>query len=412
MNRRAVRGFLYAAEYICIACLSVSAANIELLSTKTSYRFDGIATHGWETELAGKLGLNRSLKLTTSLAYLDATQEPVSGITHLRGQIASGCIGAEWRTLKNHLLIDMEGGADRVLDWTAQPRGALTIESTLPLPASRFIQNVKLTPEIWYTHSMFNGPAIKNRVASYGYAVDCNWTMGPKMAAAANFRREYLSPNSSVLDSSYTATGRQGINVDTDTLKNNSKNTFYAYVYRNIIKPLYVGYAFSWTHTHYDRKVMTNYTSVSDPYAFPPQEYAFYEWAYYPYPSPRKMLAHIASLAGAYAFANNSLILHADIAFPFYSKQELVYHPASEDEGNFIVPDTIAAYDRRYFPVYTEKFTGPLTFSSELKCNITGKTLVAVSYDYFGFPYKKWAYLTEDSYSLHTISLTIKRSFK
>jgi hypothetical protein len=381
------------------------ALDMESVHLGTAYRFDGLVTHGWEHDMGGKARLSPMLQLSGAATWIDATQEPIAGIVRLRGQIVSGIIGLQWTTLSNHLTIDANAGIDGVIEEKVKPRGVLKLVAAVPLPINPFIQHLKFTPEAWYTHSMFNGPAIRNTIASYGFAGDLGWSMGPKMAAAVNYRQEYLRPAQGALDSNFTASSALGYPVDTDTLHPNIKQTFYLYAYRQFLKVLYVGYSFSMNNTDEDRRVITGADIHVPQNPYEPLYYLF-NWAYYPYPTPRRMLTHSITAAGVFTMGTVAQ-LKVKGAFPVYSRQEIKavmpYYEPSWGMNN--------AWDRNEYGVYSEKNTGILSFGAETAVRVTSRLSCTVNYDYFGFPYRAWAYFTKDSYSLHTVSFVLQQRF-
>ncbi len=381
------------------------ALDMESVRLGTAYRFDGLITHGWEHDMGWKVRLLPTVQLSGTVNWLDATQEPIAGIVRLRGQIASVFFGLQWTTLSNYLTINANAGIDGVIEEKVQPRGALKLVAAVPLPINPAIQHLKFTPEVWYTHSMFNGPAIRNNIASYGFAGDLGWSMGPKMAAAVNYRQEYLRPEHRVLDSTFTSSSARGYPVDTDTLHTNIKQTFYLYTYRQIMKVLYLGYSFSMNNTENDQRVITDADIhvPRDPYD---TLYYLFSWAYYPYPTPRRMVTHSITAAGVFSMGTVAQF-KIKCAFPVYSRQEIKavmpYYEPSWGMNN--------AWDRNEYGAYSEKNTGILTFGAEASVRITSRLSCTAIYDYFGFPYRAWAYFSKDSYSLHTVSFVLQHRF-
>ncbi|MFW5959656.1 MAG: hypothetical protein ACOCSE_00895, partial [Chitinivibrionales bacterium] len=357
---------------------------LDKTSLETSFRFDRIATHGFEVESETQFRINQSFSLIAAAKYLDAVQDSISGIRQLHGRIASGIIGFEWMMPKSIAVLKVHGGFDWITDWEIKPRGMLNLKLSPPIPPNPVIQNPSLTLNTWYDHEFFNGPAVKNRIASYGYSSDLEWITILGINAALSFKQEFLEPDNKLLDSTFTASTDKGYPVDTDTLPLNSKKTFYAYMYRKFGKFLYLGYAFSYTHTDHDRKVITDAElhepgpdiDPGGPGGSENNRYYSFSWAYYPYPTPRYMLAH--SITAACVFRIKKRIqIKLDIAFPFYSRQEmktvLNYY-----EPNWGIMDN--AYDRNEYGEHTEKFTGPLTINSEIGINFPSETTLSAVY--------------------------------
>lgn len=387
------------------------------LSIKSSYRFDGLITHGWEHDFTSKTILNPAVTLIVKGNFLDATQDSIAGIVKLRGQIISAVTGLEFRACQNRIAIDFNGGIDNIIGWQVKPRGAIKFGLVAPIPYNRFIQNLKLTPEAWYTHSMFNGPAIQNRIASYGFSSELGLSMGPKVAASVNYRQEYLRPACTILSPEFTKIGNDTIFdpvVDTDSLDNNIKRSFYGYLYKQVFKSLYLGYAFSYATSLYDRKVLTNHellkrTINAGPMNFDELYGSLYGWAHYPYPTPIDMTAHIISIATNVPITSNLNSL-LNLALPIYSYQLLRY-PMNYWEYAWGGENTPPMYDRNSYEFEKEKNTGPLVIRADITAISLFKLKVTLSYDYFGFPYKEWAYFTKDSYSLHTFSTSLSKQF-
>lgn len=386
---------------LCVLCGNL-IADAEL-SGSAAYSFDGFAAHNAQTEVGLGLSLAPALTIGGTIQYLDAVQEPIAGIRRLRGQVISGLFDVSWRTLRNHLLLDIHAGADAVMGWQVQPRGSAKLEATLPLPPTPVIQNIKITPQGWYRHYLPNGPAVANRVVSYGYSAEIGATMGAKGALAANFSQEFLQPANSRLDTSFIDTGiihYYHDHLPAFSLKPNAITSFYAYIYRQVLKPLYLGYAFSWTDSRNDRRVMTSMEQVQQIGQIMPDFKT--QSAYYPYPTPIEMLAHIVSITLNFRLGQ-VVNWKSNAAIPVYSRQKLHFLPPYESGPRALTrllnPDQ--------YEYYEEEFTGPLSMESSVTWHIMPPTSVTVSYDYFGFPYKSWAYFTKDSYSLHTLKLSI-----
>lgn len=393
------------AALLCGAGSRFARAEGGAMSTGVAYRFDGVATRVWDVESGVSFSVRPNLDLGGTIQYLDATQEPIQNIKRLRGRIVSGMVDLTWRTLGDHLHLDLRGGIDGILDRQAMPRAECSLAVVLPVPPNPLFQNVKIAPVGWYRHRMPNGPAIKNRIASYGYSAELSTSITPKGGGAVNYQQEFLEPADPVLDTSFLGSWPGGI--PPDTLARNRVNSFYAYLYRQVLKPLYIGYAFSFTDAEIDRRVRTYHEPVfrqpGEEPARPgegPHKGDIYKWAYYPYPTPQEMVAHLLSLTVNVA-SGHRVAWKATVAVPVYSRQKLRYLPEYIDHR-----DDVANY-----PYQDERFTGPLTMKATVSWNLTTNTGLELMYDYFGFPYRSWAYFTKDSYSLHTIALGCRRRF-
>jgi hypothetical protein len=371
-----------------------------------AHRFDGIATRVWEVKSGVAFSLKPNLALGGTIQYLDAVQEPIQNINRLQGRIVSTMADLSWMAQNNHLRLDLGAGIDVILDWKVKPRVECTLGVVLPVPPNPLFQNVKLTPVGWYRHRMPNGPAIKNRIASYGYSAELSSSLTPRGGAAVSFQQEFLEPADPVLDTSFLGPWPGG--VVPDTLQQNRISTFYAYLYRQILEPLYLGYAFSFTDAAIDRRVETYKEPVFDPHFSPanpgphggPHQGDIYKWAYYPYPTPQEMLAHLISVTVNGGLGTKTL-WKATVAFPLYSRRKIRYLPEYIDHND----------DLAYYPYQDETFTGPLTMNASLTWNLTTRMGLEIAYDYFGFPYESWAYFTDNSYSLHTITLGYQQRF-
>ncbi|MBD3396820.1 MAG: hypothetical protein GF418_14445 [Chitinivibrionales bacterium] len=381
---------------LMVAACSGATRGIDL-SGSAAYRFDGIAAMIWDVEAGIGASPAAGLALGGRVLYLDATQNPIQGIRRLHGRIVTGLADVSWHTLNNKLLVEGSAGVEAILGWTVRPTGNLSTKISLPLPVNPVFQNLALTPSGWYRHRMPNGAAISNHIASHGYAAELGATMGTKGAIAFNFQQEYLTPAPSVLDTSFLGPWPE-TGAISDTLGTNAITSFYAYLYRQLFKPLYVGYAFSWTDSRFDRRVFTSGEDAGP--AMPPQYKT--QSAVYPYPTPTDMLAHIVSISLRFSL-HPSVSWTSNVAFPFYSKQDISYMPDTVDVYRF--------HNEKDFGSYELPFSGPLTLESNVTWNVSARTGLTLAYHFFGFPYLEWAYFTKDSYSLHTMQLSVKQRF-
>lgn len=397
LKTHAWRSMAIAVLLCTLAATRVSEAGVEI-SASGAYRFDALVTHIAEGDVAIGVAVSPKLHFGATVEYLDATQTAIAGIRELRGQVVSGLLDFSWRTARDRLLLDMQAGVDGVVDWQVTPRVEGKVQATVPLPANRVFPHIILCPEGWYRHRMPNGPAISNRIASYGYAAEVRAPIRTKGALAATFRQEYLEPADAVLDTSYLVSRSGGIPLD--TLEMNTTTTFYAYGYYQVLTHMHLGYAFTYTNAAIDRRVATFAEPVVGS-GFPPIVGMAYEWAYYPYPTPQGMLAHIVTAAVDVPLGGRGT-WKTNVALPVYSRQRIRY-----------LPDTVyVGDDLSNYPYQEELFTGPLTFETACRLKISDRTELTIAYDYFGFPYRSWAYFTEDSYSLHTVRVSIQQRFQ
>jgi hypothetical protein len=240
---------------------------------------------------------------------------------------------------------------------------------------------------------MFNGPAIKNRIASYGYAGELSWSMGPKMAAAVSLRREHLRPSDPVLDTAFTDLSLQR-GAPVDTLKPNTLSTFYAYIYRRLTTFFYLGYAFSRLDAAFDGVALTDAQGPIPP--LPQYETTF---AMYPYPTLNELISHTASITLLFNPVS-SITWTSKASVPFYSAQKVYAFPDTLMTHHFDDQDEV-----KYG--YKLEFAAPLTIGTTVDYNVRNNLTVSFTYDCFGFPYEEWAYFTKNSYSLHTFKLRI-----
>jgi hypothetical protein len=369
---------------VFVSCISFSP-NAGEVNLRSGYVFDGLVTNNWYEELSAQYPVRDGLQLRGAVSYLDAKQDSLHGIKTLRAPMGSALAGLSWTSPGYYATVNLDAGTDYLWGVHAWPRGELKCSAGMPIPPNDFLRTPHVSAESWYRHWIVNAAAVKNRVASYGFAFDLMADMAAGLSLGGNFQREFLSPEHAVLDTSFMAAIG---GVPFDTLHDNAINSFYAFLSEKIADAFQIGYALAWTNSQIDRWISTRYTPSRN--TIPPTLFA--EYAYYPYSTPRQSLAHLAIVSSTLAIGSK-VRLDGKIAFPVYSRRTVYSSPA-------VVPSNAAFY-------YTQKFTGPLTISAKAQIHLSKALSCGIRYQYFCLPYTEWAYFTYNSYSYNDIAAVI-----
>ncbi len=390
--------------FILCACVLTWAQPTQL-EGELSFASDGFAATIGKAKAGIQVPVTPTLKLGADLEFLYTQQDYLFGILPVYERAVSGLFDIDWSLFRNHIQFDIRAGADVVQNWKTHPHLDAEIRAKVPLPPYWLLKNLRISPRTWYYPHVPFATAINNRVTSYGYEGEISGALGGKSAFAINYRHNVLEPESSKIDTSAIDTSiirypYPSSVSPTFTLPVNRLQNFYAYIYYRVLKPLYLGYAFSYITSAIDRNMVTSLRHLRNT----SHEGTVYkiERAPFPYPTFKNLRSHMFTIAYRTSLTD-LLTWTTNASIPLYSNQDIRYIDKYTNASGY--PQAI----HLDYPFYAQENTAPLTFKSKILWKFSPRTHLTFHYDYFGFPYEEWAYFTADSYSLHTAQLSIKQ---